>query len=254
MRHCTLCVALAIAVVSPAFALEWDWIEIGDETSEQGPYGGGSVEWLNDGGFTISALGGDIWSNRLGCTVAYIVGGVTGDYEFEYTITEHLTDPPTTWSKCGMMAAEAWDFETPYVFVQSACSNDATALNDKGSKIITRDTRAGGAGPGSNGWTPLEWPVRYRIERTGIQYDVWLSLDEGGTWESVEVPAEGKAGFSELDLGETHELGIAINGHNAGGTTGTATVVDITLNGQDAFAVEPAGKLATEWGRLKAGD
>jgi hypothetical protein len=253
MRHWTLCLTAALAIASPAAALEWDWIEIGDETSEQGPYGGGTVEWLNEGGFTITAMGGDIWSNRLGCTVAYIVGGVTGDFEFEYTIVEHTSDPPTTWSKCGVMAAEAWDFETPYVFVQSACSNDATALNDKGTKIITRADRAGDAGPGSNGWAPLEWPVRYRMKRTGDLYEVWVSLDEGATYESVENAAEGKAGFSEIVLDRTHELGIAINGHNAGGTVGTATVVDITLNGQDAFAVEPVGKLTTEWGRLKVG-
>ncbi|MFQ6043652.1 MAG: hypothetical protein ACE5PV_22590 [Candidatus Poribacteria bacterium] len=38
---------------------------------------------------------------------------------------------------------------------QSTCSNNATAVNDKGTKLITRPQRGGKAGPGSNGWTPL---------------------------------------------------------------------------------------------------
>jgi len=251
MRHWVMSALVAVAIVSPAVAVEWDWIEIGDDTSEQN-YVSGSVEWM-DNGFTISATGGDIWGAKLGCTVAYIVGGVSGDFVFEYTIAEHTTDPATTWSKCGVMAAEAWDAETPYVFVQSTCSNDATALNDKGSKIITRAERAGDAGPGSNGWGPLSWPVRYRMERSGDRFDVSVSLDEGATYASVANPDEGKEGFSEVALGDSIELGIAINGHNAGATIGTATVVDITLDGLDVYAdVEPAGKLATTWGTIRA--
>ena len=49
------------------------------------------------------------------------------------------------------MVAQELDPETPYVFIQSACSNDPTALNDKGSKIITRLEKGGAAGPGNNG-------------------------------------------------------------------------------------------------------
>ena len=67
-----------------------------------------------------------------------------------------------------MMVAQELDPETPYVFIQSACSNDPTALNDKGSKIITRLEKGGAAGPGNNGWSKLKWPVTYKFVRKKI--------------------------------------------------------------------------------------
>ena len=46
-------------------------------------------------------------------------------------------------------------------------------------------------------------------------------------------------------------VGIAINGHNGGATTGTAKVTNIFLNHQDTFPVQPAGKLSSVWGQIK---
>jgi hypothetical protein len=91
------------------------------------------------------------------------------------------------------------------------------------------------------------------MERSGDRFDVSVSLDEGATYESVANPDEGKDGFSELALGDSIELGIVMNGHNGGASTGTARVVDITLNGVDAIAaaVEPGGKLATTWAAIR---
>ncbi len=246
-----LMVVIFMMLVSPTWAFNWLVAEVGGDDSEQGPYQGGEVKFLPDGGFTISATGGDIWGNKIGCTLAYIEGGISGDFIIEYTIEEHTTDPPTTWSKCGVMIAQEIDPETPYVFLQSTCSNDPTALNDKGSKIITREAWGGGAGPGSNGWAPLQWPVTYKMVREGDIFTASLSFDGGKTYESVEDAADGKAGFTELAFKDPVVLGIAINGHNAGQTTGTATVVDIRLNGEDTFAVEASGKLATMWAELK---
>jgi hypothetical protein len=250
-------VSILIAIISlfstgATLAYEWKVAEIGGEDSEQGPYQGGKVEFLPNG-FIISATCGDIWSNKLGCTLAYIEGGWKGDFTIEYTIEKHTTDPPTTWSKCGVMIAQEIDPETPYVFLQSTCSNDPTAVNDKGTKIITRPTRGGDAAPGSNGWTPLKWPVTYKVTREGDLFTAWVKPAGAKDFVSVENKAEGKEGTSTLALEDPVVLGIAINGHNpGGGTTGTAKVVDIKINGKYVFAVEPADKLATTWSKLKA--
>lgn len=241
-------------IATPALAYtkdDWKVAEIGGPDSEQGPYQGGEVKFLGNG-FTISATGGDIWSNKLGCTLAYIDGGISGDFIIEYTIVEHTTDPPTTWSKCGAMVAQDIEPDTPYVFIQSTCSNDPTAVNDKGTKFITRPLPRGGvAGPGSNGWTPLKWPVTYKLVREGDLFTASVSFDGGKKYESIADPADGKEDHTTLALNDPVILGIAINGHNSGSTTGTATVVDIKINGQKAFAVKPVSKLTTTWATLK---
>ncbi len=247
-----LVIVLVGIFVSPVSALDWQVAEIGGADSEQGPYQGGTVEFLGDDGFVITGTGGDIWSNKLGCTLAY-VEGVSGDFTIQYTIEEHTTDPATTWSKCGVMIAQDVDPETPYVFLQSTCSNDPVALSDKGSKIITRAERAGGAGPGSNGFAPLQWPVTYQMVREGDLFTASVSFDGGATWMSVANPAESKEDTTTVVFTDPVIVGIAINGHNGGQTTGTARVTNIQITGGGLpTAVEPAGKLAATWGSLKS--
>jgi len=254
LRASIAVVALCFLLAGMALSYDWGFAEIGGEDSEQGPYLGGTIEWL-DNGFIITATGGDIWSNKLGCSLVYIEGGLSGNFTFEYTIVEHTGEPPTTWTKVGAMIAEAIDPETPYVFMASMPSNDETALNDKGCKIVTRSEWAGDAGPGSNGFAPLTWPVTYMGVRTGDLFTFSLSFDGGATYQSVANPDEGKEDNTTLALPDPVVVGIAIGGHNAGETTGTATVTDLKINGELAFgtsAVEPGGKLVTTWSALKA--
>ena len=228
---------------------EWKVAEIGGADSVQGPYKlEKKVEFL-DNGFITNATGGDIWGGKLGCTLVYMEEKIRGNFDIQYTIEEHTTDPPTTWSKCGVMVCEELDPGTPYVFIQSACSNHDTALNDKGTKIITRPTKGGDAGPGSNGWTKLKWPVTYKFVRKGDLFTASVSFDRGKKFQSIE--AGDKLDTSKVKLTDPVIVGIAINGHNSGATTGTATVTDIFLDGFDTFAVEAEDKLAVVWGELK---
>jgi hypothetical protein len=241
---------VSLLLAGMAWAANWNVANIGGEDSEQGPYAGGDVEFIS-GGFIITATGGDIWSNKLGCTLAYIDGGLSGNFTIEYTIVEHTGEPPTTWTKCGVMVAQAVDPETPYVFLASMPSNDETALNDKGCKLVTRSEWAGDAGPGSNGFAPLQWPVTYKLVREGDLFTASLSFDGGATYQSVA--AGDKVDNTTLALDDPVVVGIAINGHNAGATTGTATVVDIKVDGQNVIsAVDSAGKLVKTWAALKA--
>ncbi len=244
-------VSLLFVGMSWAIDINWKYAEIGGDDSEQGPYLGGSVEFISNG-FIITATGGDIWSNKLGCTLVYIEGGLSGDFTIEYTIEEHTGDPPTTWTKVGIMVAEAVDPETPYVFMASMPSNEEVALNDKGCKLVTRPEWAGGASPGSNGFAPLTWPVTYKIVREGDLFTASVSFDRGQSYVSVENPAEDKTDNTTLAIPDPVVVGIAINGHNAGATTGTATVTNFMINGSLVTAVEPVGKMSTTWAELKA--
>ena len=252
MRYLLLIMFVGILASSAIAGLDWQVAEIGGADSEQGPYGGGTVKFIGDDGFTITAKGGDIWGNKLGCTLAYIKG-VVGDFTVQYTVEEHTGDPPATWTKVGVMVAQDIKADTPYVFLASMPSNDKTALNDKGTKLVTRAERGGGAGPGSNGWAPLKWPVPYKLVRKGDLFTCSLSFDGGTAWQSI---AKGdKKDNTTVAFKGAVVVGIAINGHNAGKTTGTARVTNITIRGDGvpggSTAVEVHGKLATRWGDLK---
>lgn len=248
MRYLAIAVMiLMIATVTAAY--DWKVAEIGGEDSEQGPYQGGEVEFI-DNGFTLSATGGDIWGNMLGCTLVYI-DGITGDFTIEYTIEEHTGEPPTTWTKVGAMVAQDTEPDTPYVFLASMPSNEPTALNDKGCKIVSRPERGGDAGPGSDGFAPLQWPVTYELVREGDVFTGSVSFDGGTTWQSIAAPEHDKTDNSTVEFAESVVLGIAINGHNSGQTTGTATVTNISITGGGVTAVEPAEKLSTTWATLK---
>ncbi len=248
MRYLTV-VAMVITLTTTAAGYDWEVAEIGGPDSEGSPYEGGEVKFT-DGGFTIDSTGGDLWSNKLGITLVYVE--ISGDFIIQYTIEEHTSDPSAVWSKCGAMVMQDLEPDSPYVFIQSTCSNNDEAVNDKGSKIITRPQRGGEAGPGSNGWAPLQWPVTYKLVREGDLFTASVSLDGGKTFESIADPADSKEDNTTLALEDPVILGIAASGDEDGiPITTMATVTDVFINGINAFAVEPANKLATAWGRIR---
>ena len=248
MRYFMIILA-AVMLTAVAEAHDWEVAEIGGPDSEGSPYEGGEVEFTNNG-FTITSTGGDLWSNILGITLVYIE--MSGDFTIQYTIEEHTSEPSAVWSKCGAMVMQDLEPDAPYVFIQSTCSNNDTAVNDKGSKIITRPQRGGEAGPGSNGWAPLEWPVTYKLVREGDLFTASVSLDGGKTIESIADADDGKEDNTTLVLEDPFILGIAASGDEDGmPITTTATVTNILINGIDTFAVQSAGKLVTTWSALK---
>lgn len=250
LKACVSMAVVSFLLTGMAWAAQWKVAELNDENT----YEGGAVEFLPNG-FVITSTGGDIWGGKVGCTLVYMDVGLSGDFTIEYTIEEHTADPPLTWSKCGVMVAQEVDPETAYVFVQSTPSNDDTALNDKGTKIITRAERGGDAAPGSNGWAPLQWPVTYKIVRTGDLFTVSVSFDGGSTYQSIANPAEGKEDTTTVVFQDPVIVGIALNGNAANDVTSTATakIVDIKIDGVDVIsAVRATGKLATTWSRMKA--
>lgn len=227
----------------------WEVAEIGGPDSEGSPYKGGEVRFTGNG-FTISSTGGDLWSNKLGITLAYME--ISGDFTIQYTIEEHTTKPSAVWGKCGAIVMQDLEPDSPYVFLQSTCSNNDTAVKDKGTKLIIRPQPGGEAGPGSNGWAPLKWPVTYKLVREGDLFTASVSFDRGKTFESIADPADGKEDHATLKLEDSVILGIATSGDEDGvSITTTATITDVFINGINAFAVEPLGKAMRIWGHIK---
>ena len=61
MRYILSILLASLLATSAIAGLDWQVAKIGGAESEQGPYGGGAVEFIGDDGFTITAKGGDIW-------------------------------------------------------------------------------------------------------------------------------------------------------------------------------------------------
>ena len=243
-------VLLLISNIASA-AYQWELEELGGENCADGdqPYEGGTVEFLTNG-FTITADGGEIWTSEIGCSLVYIVGGLSGDFTVEFTVTGHTCEPVHTWSKFGPMVAQELDPNTPYVFLQASLpSNDKVAVEEKGVKIVTRPDQGGVAAPGSGGWAPLEWPLTHKFVREGDTFTASVSPDGGKNYQSIAV--DDKLDNTTLVFTDPVVVGFALCGKGGIGAEAIATVVDIKINGEDAIAVESAGKLVTTWAELK---
>lgn len=212
MRY-VIIAAMALMLTTVSAAYDWKVAKIGGPDSEGSPYEGGEVKFTGNG-FTISSTGGDLWSNKLGITLAYME--ISGDFTIQYTIEEHTTKPSAVWGKCGAIVMQDLEPDSPYVFLQSTCSNNDTAVKDKGTKLIIRPQPGGEAGPGSNGWTPLKWPVTYKLVREGDLFTASVSFDRGKTFGSIADPADGKEDNATLKLEDPVILGIAASGDEDG--------------------------------------
>jgi hypothetical protein len=237
-----------LLIVSVASAYEWEVVELGGLDSDQ-PYHGGEVHFL-DNGFTMTAEGGEIWNAKLGCTVALIKGGLSGDFTIEYTITEHTNEPPHDWSKFGVILLKELDPNSAYVYVQASLASNRPS-KDYGARIIGRsqpginvDFNAGGIG-----WKPLEWPMTHKLVREGDVFTASISLDGGKTYQSLDDGA-GSPDNVEFALDDPVIVGFALCAKGGPGVA-TATAVDILINGQDVMVVQPAGKLLTTWAELR---
>lgn len=243
-------VLLLISNIASA-AYQWELEELGGENCADGdqPYEGGTVEFLPNG-FTITADGGEIWTSEIGCSLVYIVGGLSGDFTVEFTVTDHTCEPVHTWSKLGFMVAQELDPNTPYVYLLASLpSNDTVAVEEKGVKMITRPDQGGVAAPGSGGWVPLEWPMTHKLVREGDTFTGSLSLDGGKTYQSIAMGD--KLDNTTLVFTDPVVAGFALCGKGTIDAEAIATVVDIKINGENALAVESAGKLVTTWAELK---
>ncbi len=249
----TLALLIIVSMTTVA-AYEWEVAELGGEDSLQ-PYKGGEVEFLDDG-FTLTVEGGEIWNGKLGCTFVHIKGGLSGDFTIEYTITEHFTDDdtPGNWSKLGLLLLRELDPSTAYLFMQASLPSNRPDTS-YGARLIGRrqpsinvEIHAGGTG-----WLPLEWPMTHKMVREGDVFTASVSLDGGKTYESID-DGVGSLDNVEFAFDDPMIVGFALSGnlHDNKLVKATGTVVDILINGANALAVQPAGKLVTQWAHLKS--
>jgi len=237
-----------LLIVSMVSAYEWEVVELGGPASNQ-PYDGGDVVLL-DNGLTMTADGGEIWDAKLGCTLAYIKSGLSGDFTLEYTITEHTNEPPHDWSKLGALLLKELDPDSAYVYVQASLASNRPG-KDYGARIIGRNEPGVNVniGRGGTGWKPLEWPMTHKLVRKGDVFTASISMDGGKTYESLD-DGLGSLDNVEFAFDDPMIVGFAICGKGDPGEA-TGTVVDIMINGSNAMAVEPSGKLTTTWATIK---
>jgi len=251
---CSTLALLLIVSMAAVAAYEWEVVKLGGETSLQ-PYKGGEVDFL-DNGFTLTVEGGEIWDGELGCTFVHVKGGLSGDFTVEYTITEHTTfeDTPGNWSKCGLLLLRELDPSTAYLFMQASLPSNRPDPSF-GARLIGRKTPGVNVEihAGGTGWLPLEWPMTHKMVREGDVFTASISLDGGKTYESID---DGVGSLDNVEFAFENPMivGFALSGnlHDGKLVKATATVVDILINGANALAVQPAGKLATQWAHLKS--
>lgn len=238
-------VLLLMAII--ASADEWEVVEIGGEDSVQ-PFDGGEVDFL-DNGFALTAVGGEIYSGKLGCIFVHVKGGLSGDFTFEYTITEHTATPPQDWAKLGILLLKELDPSSPYVFIQASLPSNSDPGDVRGVRIFGRSQPDGDAVPGGKGWTPMQWPMTHKLVRKGDMFTASISLDGGKTYESIADGAN--LDNIEFQFDDPMIVGLALCGKGNFGVTATATVTDIRINGKNALAVGATGKLTSTWASLR---
>lgn len=249
MRWPLISFMMLLITISVAAAFDWEFVEIGDQDSVQ-PFDGGEVEFLHNG-FTLTAVGGEIWHGKLGCVFVHVNGGLSGDFTLEYTITEHTATPPQNWAKLGILLLKELNPSSPYLFIQASLPSNSNPGNDRGARLFSREQPDGNVGTGvsGKGWTPLQWPMTHKLVREGDVFTASISLDGGKTYESI---ADGdNLDNIELKFDDPVIVGFALCGKGNFGVTATATLVDIKINGQNALAVNPKSKLTTTWGTVK---
>jgi len=232
-----------------ATAFEWEVAEIGGAESRL-VFEGGEVEFLPNG-FTITAVGGEIWHGKLGCMFVHVKGGLSGNFTLEYTVTEHTATPPQDWAKLGILLLRELDQSSPYLFIQGSLPSNTDPGDARGVRLFSREQPDGDVGTGVSGigWTPMEWPMTHKLVREGDLFTASISLDGGKTYESITDGAN--LDNIEFQMDDPVIVGLALCGKGNDGITATATIVDIKIDGKDAMAVKPSGKLTTAWGAIK---
>lgn len=240
---------MLILTAIPVAAFNWEVAEIGGVESVQ-LFEGGEVEFLPNG-FIITAVGGEIWHGKLGCMLVHVQGGLSGNFTIEYTVTEHIATPAQNWAKLGILLLRELDPSSPFLFIQGSLPSNTDPGDARGVRLFSREEPDGDVvtGASGTGWTPMEWPMTHKLVREGDLFTASISLDGGKTYESITAGAN--LDNIEFQMDDPVIVGLALCGKGNFGVTATATIVDVKIDGKDAMAVKPSGKLTTAWGAIK---
>lgn len=234
----TTCFIALLAWIGVVNAGEWK-VAVIATTDEVHKAEGGAEQVGNR--WVIKAGGDDIWGNADQFTFVY--QEVSGD--FDAGVIVHYVEKTNDWSKAGIMARESLEPGSRNVAALARGLNDLVTYQRReqtdGSSASERITPSG-----------AEFPVAIRLTRKGTVFTGdWSNDYANDGWSGAPVTRDGVTPTPpvDLDLGDTILLGIAVTSHQAGVIT-TAEVE--VIPGMGLTAVEPTGRLAATWGKIKA--
>ena len=220
-----LSILISVLLVGAIAYAQLESIDIGDANDNPG-----STE-IEDGRYTISGSGNDIWDAADGFRFAYTE--VSGD--FEAVVRQVSSELPGDWAKHGLHARQS--------VAPGAANAQAivTGGGSGGSQITWREADGGvtdeimDAAPGP--WKDIEcW---LKLTRQGDEFHGYISED-GVNWQDLQS--------HEVGMADPILVGLAVCGV---GDMATAVYDNFTINGQVISAVEPERKLSITWGEIK---
>jgi regulation of enolase protein 1 (concanavalin A-like superfamily) len=198
---CSILSAVFIGDARAAVTSPWNGKDIGSPT-----LAGDAT--LNQGVFTITAGGTDIWGTAD--QFHFVYQAITGDVDVR-TRVDSVT-MASAWSKAGVMIRGSLAADAPHGFVLVSAGNGSA---------FQRRTAAGGISANTQG--DLIGTARWvRLVRAGTQLTAYSSAD-GVTWKVI--------GTDTVQLGATVYVGLAATSHNTSGIT-TATLSQTAIVGQ----------------------
>ena len=234
---CLLATTLIVATIVSAAELES--FDIGDAANTPG-----STE-LENGKYTITGSGNDIWGTADGCRFVYME--LSGDFVAGVQITEF--ERFKEWTKAGLMARQS---------------------NDPGSKNAL-STAAAGNVPGPNLGVQLTWRQDTDGETqelnywelggpTGFNDGEWIQLARSGNDFSVSWSADGNDWVDAyatvtIEMTDPILVGLTVASLDTGYAS-KAVFENLMITRPDGTlllpsAVYPGEKIATSWGKIK---
>lgn len=218
-----------------ASAVELTSIDIG--TAELLP--GETV--IENGEYTITAAGHDIWGNADGFRFAYLE--LSGDFDASVQIPffNRGVDP---WAKAGIMGRDTLDADSAN-FISTADESSGYGAQDS-----WRLTKGGSSSEwnlwengGPQGFTDGDW---VRLKREANAFTGFYHEDGEDDWIEMNTV--------EIKMDEPIFVGLIVTSHNQNILT-TATFANFTVENADVkfptTAVEPFNKLPAVWGNIK---
>jgi len=169
----------------------------------------------NNGDFTITSSGDDIWGAQDDFHFVYQpFNPTTGDISAR-VISLSATDP---WAKCGIMFRKNLDPGSPHVFMSFTQGNGPAFQNRLLQAGDSYNTNVGG----------YSAPLYVKLAKRGDKYIGYVSYNSF-SWTAIDSVS--------VSLGDYAYAGIAYTAHN-NSTQGTAIVNSVNLVSYDAMAIE----------------
>jgi regulation of enolase protein 1 (concanavalin A-like superfamily) len=232
--------AATLIVVQVVSAMELTSIDIGDAANTPG-----STK-LENGKYTITGSGNDIWGAADGCQFAYME--LNGDFVATVQITEF--ERHKQWTKAGIMARQS---------------------NDPGSKNALSTTAAGNL-PGPDLGVQITWRAETNGETkeldywelggpTGFNDGEWIRLTRSGNDYSASWSTDGKSWVDDyatvtVEMTDPILVGLTVVSLDTGYAS-KAVFENFKITRPDGTslfptAVYPGGKIATSWSKIKS--